>query len=166
MARMHHMWALNIRTLIKYGEMYATSEKLEGIAGWLPPNHLFPSIWNFIRCGGIGFAFRVGRKILKRVMHVEEFFITMRKRNATAPYWYFGPLGVDPEYQGRGYASKLLNPMLQRIDEEDLPVYLETTKEANISLYEHFEFQVLEEKRIPETEMTNWAMLRQNKSMR
>jgi len=51
--------------------------------------------------------------------------------------------------------------MFARIDEEGLPCYLETLNEANVPLYEHFGFRVLEKSIIPETKLTNWAMLRE-----
>ena len=51
--------------------------------------------------------------------------------------------------------------MLTRIDEAGLPCYLETLEEQNVPLYEHFGFAVAEESTIPETELTNWAMLRE-----
>jgi hypothetical protein len=51
--------------------------------------------------------------------------------------------------------------MLARIDEAGLPCYLETLEEQNIRLYEHFGFTVAEESAIPETSLTNWAMLRE-----
>ena len=62
------------------------------------------------------------------------------------------------------YASKLLKPMFTRIDEEGLPCYLETLDETNIQLYEHFGFKVIEKSTIPETKLTNWAMLREKSS--
>jgi hypothetical protein len=50
--------------------------------------------------------------------------------------------------------------MLARIDEAGLPCYLETLEERNVRIYEHFGFTVAEESAIPETNLTNWAMLR------
>ena len=75
-------------------------------------------------------------------------------------HWFLQAIGVDPQFQGRGYASKLLRPMLSRIDEEGLPCYLETLEGQNVRLYEHFGFKVLEESNVPNTNLTNWAMLR------
>jgi len=73
-------------------------------------------------------------------------------------------IGVDPQFQGKGYAGKLLEPMLARIDEEGLSCYLETQDEADVRLYEHFGFKVIEKSTIPETNLTNWAMLRNSQA--
>jgi ribosomal protein S18 acetylase RimI-like enzyme len=59
-------------------------------------------------------------------------------------HWYLQLLGVDPEYQGQGFASRLLRGMLTRIDEEGLPCYLETELAKNVPIYEHFGFRTLE----------------------
>jgi hypothetical protein len=50
--------------------------------------------------------------------------------------------------------------MLKRIDEEGLPCYLETLEKHNVGLYEHFGFKVVNESNVPDTNLTNWAMLR------
>ena len=38
---------------------------------------------------------------------------------------------------------------------------METLDEKNVSLYEHYDFKLLEESVIPGTPLTNWAMLRE-----
>ena len=84
----------------------------------------------------------------------------VHSRLAPFKHWFLQAIGVDSQFQGRGYASRLLRPMLSRIDEEGLPCYLETLEEQNISLYEHFGFKVIEESGVPDSCLTNWAMWR------
>ena len=40
-----------------------------------------------------------------------------------------------------------------------IPIYLETAKNENISLYEHFGFQIVKKIMIPETPYSNFGML-------
>lgn len=54
-----------------------------------------------------------------------------------------------------------MKPMLARIDEEGLPCYLETLDGANVPLYEHLGFRKAEEAVIPQTDLTNCAMLKE-----
>lgn len=84
----------------------------------------------------------------------------MHKRLAPFKHWFLQAIGVDPQSKGKGYAGKLLHPMFARIDEEGLPCYLETLDETNVPLYEHFGFRMAEKSAIPETKLTNRAMLR------
>lgn len=161
-----NMWKVTLCIGLKLGEVYAPSKNLEGIAMWLPPEIVDVSFWKFIKCGGLKLPFKFGLRRIRKMLHVQRFHDSTRKKYIDPPYWHFGPFGVDPEFQGKGYGSKLLRPMLARIDEDDLPIYLETNKEKNVQLYQHFGFEIAEEKTIPQTEITNWGMIRKKSSIR
>lgn len=60
------------------------------------------------------------------------------------PHWYLALIGVDPIRQGHGFASLLMNHTLRRCDEEQLPVYLESTSPHNIPIYERHGFVLLD----------------------
>ena len=55
-----------------------------------------------------------------------DYVDTVHQRLAPFKHWFLQTVGVSPQFQGKGYAGKLLRPMLSKIDEEDLPCYLET----------------------------------------
>ncbi|MFC1984465.1 GNAT family N-acetyltransferase [Chloroflexota bacterium] len=81
-------------------------------------------------------------------------------RLAPFRHWYLQTVGVEPRFRGKGYASKLIRPMLTRIDDEGIPCYVDTLDEYNVPLYEHLGFKVVDKVTIPKTSLTNWAMLR------
>ncbi len=56
--------------------------------------------------------------------------------------------------------------MLARIDEDDLPSYLETSNEQNVSMYQHFGFKVIDEFTVSKTKVKLWAMLREKPLIR
>jgi predicted GNAT family N-acyltransferase len=66
---------------------------------------------------------------------------------------HLGPVAVDPELQGQGYSSKLIRPMLERLDSQELPCYLEAQSESNVSIYEHYGFEVLAKGNVPKEVM-------------
>ncbi|MFI7318618.1 GNAT family N-acetyltransferase [Streptomyces venezuelae] len=76
------------------------------------------------------------------------------------PHWYLAVLGADPAAQGQGHGAALLRSGLARADEAGVPVYLESSKEANLPVYEHFGFTVLGEVRLPGGGPVLWAMRR------
>ncbi len=65
------------------------------------------------------------------------------KATGGRPHYYLSVLGVDPLLQGRGHASALVRPHLQRADAEGALVYLESSKASNVPLYERWGFQVV-----------------------
>jgi ribosomal protein S18 acetylase RimI-like enzyme len=145
---------------IQYGEAYATSERFEGIAAWLPPENVAVSMWKLIRSGALQLMLKFGTKSGRRMSMFSRCLESAHKRNAPFPHWYLWNIGVDPQFQGKGYARKLLRPMFARIDKEGVPCYLETQKETNLPLYQHYGFKVVEQFVIPGSEFINWAMLR------
>lgn len=109
-----------------------------GFAGWYPPD---------------GFPRPLGREAALaarslpasvRIRHpgrgLRLFFETERV-HPHEPHWYLALLAVDPDWQGRGLGGALLRPGLERADDEGLPCYLETQKEANLAFYGRYGFE-------------------------
>ncbi|RSO40028.1 GNAT family N-acetyltransferase [Streptomyces sp. WAC 06725] len=76
------------------------------------------------------------------------------------PHWYLAVIGADPAGQGQGHGAALLRSGLAKADAAGLPVYLESSKSANLPFYEHFGFTVLQEVQLPENGPTLWMMRR------
>lgn len=154
------LFRLMLRHGILSGEVYAVSCNMEGIAIWLPSGASDMTLWTMIRCGGLAFPFKVDWGILRRMKRDEDFVSALHKRLVPFPHWYLAVLGVAPEFQGAGYAGKLLRPMLARLDVAKSPCYVETSTEEYVSLYEHFGFKVIDEVITPGSNTKMWAMLR------
>jgi ribosomal protein S18 acetylase RimI-like enzyme len=60
------------------------------------------------------------------------------------PHWSLPGIAVDPYYQGNGYGGQLMEFALKKIDQDHLPVYLESSNPMNISLYQRFGFNICE----------------------
>jgi ribosomal protein S18 acetylase RimI-like enzyme len=65
------------------------------------------------------------------------------KHDPKEPHWHIGPIGVLPAVQGQGVGKALLGSFLQMADEDGSMAYLETDVDRNVSLYEHFGFEVI-----------------------
>ena len=144
-----------------YGEVYSTSPNMEGVAVWLNSEKANMTLWRAIRSGRLSMRLKLGRKTYSQLMSFGDYLTSVRKRYAPFKHWYLLGLGVNPDYQGKGYASTLLKAMLARIDNEHLPCYVETQDGKNLPIYEHYGFKLLEESIVPDTKITNWAMLRE-----
>lgn len=93
--------------------------------------------------------------------HFSEHIDSVHQRLVPSKHWFLQAIGIAPKFQGMGYASKLIRPMLVKIDKEHLQCYLETIDEKNVAIYEHFGFKTIDKATVPKTSFTSWAMLRE-----
>ncbi|MBI3786458.1 MAG: GNAT family N-acetyltransferase [Deltaproteobacteria bacterium] len=75
--------------------------------------------------------FHVGIAAARRGMHAAR---TIAAQAPHGPFTYLRTLGVDPQYQGRGLGSRLVDEVI-RAAPTGWPLYLETAKETNLTFY-------------------------------
>ncbi|GEM_PF-329024 len=68
---------------------------------------------------------------------------TRARHDPRRRHWHLGPIGVHPDFQGRGVGKAMLSSFLARVDEEGVPAFLETDVEANVRLYRKFGFEII-----------------------
>ena len=93
-------------------------------------------------------------------MTYETFAMKLKKTYTDHVDWYLYNLSVSRKAQGKGIASKLLRPMLTFCDQENMVCYLETNKETNVSLYQHYDFHLAEQQHVPKSNVMHYAMTR------
>jgi ribosomal protein S18 acetylase RimI-like enzyme len=145
---------------LKYGEVYASSQKLEGVAAWLPPGKAFVGGLQIIRSVPLSILFRFGRQGASRMWAYGRYIDNLHRKLVPYPHWYLQIIGVDPTHQGQGFSSRLVRPVLERIDRERMPCFLETNTGKNVAIYRRFGFEVVSQDKIPGTQVTSFAMLR------
>jgi ribosomal protein S18 acetylase RimI-like enzyme len=71
----------------------------------------------------------------------------LAKHHPKEPHLYLQTLGVDPDFQGKGYGKALLDRLAleARVRPEIAGVYLETGTEANVAFYSSKGYEVLGE---------------------
>lgn len=160
-----------VRTLYKflraYGEIniknnrgYGSGEPLQGVAYWKSPNQdnlsvsvrslrlFLPLLFTFYPIG-----FFRARAILQRIEDLHRKYVD-------EPHYYLDNLGVLPSARGQGVSSKLIRPILELADSQKVITYTDTVTPSNVSLYEHFGFQCVEESSVIDTGITVWALRR------
>ena len=160
----YHLMKYCIRYGMMFGEVYTTSSRLEGIALWQlkdpveelnKPRSLFSNWLTFRLEVALG-------EVVEKVYSVYDIMISTQFELIPSLHRYLFIIGVDPHFKGKGYASRLIKPMLSRIKREQLPCYLDTNNEENVGLYQHYGFNVLKRYQFPGTNVINWSMLREN----
>jgi ribosomal protein S18 acetylase RimI-like enzyme len=145
---------------MNYGDVYTTSPSVEGVAVWLPSTKSEVTFWRAFRSGGMRLQKQLGKKIMDRLMSFSYAVDTLHKKHAPYPHYYLFFIGVDPAYQKKRVAGRLITPMLGWLDMQKLPCYLNTQNENNIGLYEHYGFQVIEQLVLPDSGIVHTALHR------
>jgi N-acetylglutamate synthase-like GNAT family acetyltransferase len=65
----------------------------------------------------------------------------------SAKYFYFQLIAIDSALKGSGAFRRLAEPLLKRLEHENVPVLLDTHDKDNIPIYEHFGFELAKEHR-------------------
>jgi GNAT superfamily N-acetyltransferase len=156
LARLEKAFALFLRKIwLPQEECYAT-DQLFGAALWLPPGKWHLGVGEQLRL--LPSMFSVTGRNLPRLMSVLN--LIEKKHPKEPPHYYLAVLGVEPEFQGRGFGGALMQPVLTRCDREGIPAYLESSKRRNVVLYERHGFRVVEELRLPKDGPPIWRMWR------
>jgi len=138
-------------TLARYGMRYAqlhvTPDPIRGISIWMPPGAAEPGAFEMIRCGILGSLAGIVWHSLVQMLPLTRQWEALRRQQP--PHWYLWLLGVDPDSQGQGIGSALMQPGLQSADRDRLPCYLETMTERDVAFYQKRGFEIVFEGCIP-----------------
>lgn len=134
-----------------------TTDEAVGAAIWAPPEHSrIPARATIREVSPMARVF--GRRLplaFRTRLRVEG------KHPRKPAYWYLATMGVEPDWQGRGIGSKLMQPALEIIDAQGMPAYLEASTPRSRVLYERHGFEVTGEFNLPSGGPTLWQMWRE-----
>ncbi|QNT76498.1 GNAT family N-acetyltransferase [Dehalogenimonas etheniformans] len=148
-------------TLISGRGTYVTSPKCEGVAMWFESEKK-ESFFDHLRAGFPLLPLHAGWGFLLRESQLDLHFSRLRRELAPKRHMYLGVLAVEPAYQGQGFASKLVRPMIKRLDEEKMPAYLETQNARNMEMYRGWGFELIKEETMPNSSLKLFLMLRKS----
>ena len=151
---------ITLKSMTEDAIIYADSEEMNGFAVWLPFGFTGSKTFPFLFNGGLKLIFHSGLGINGRLLTYENYAMNLKKEFTDNYDWYLYNLSIKKDSQGKGIASKLMRPMLQFCDDEKMVAYLETNKDKNVTLYQHYGFELKKEELIPKTTVTHYAMIR------
>lgn len=153
-----------VRYCFSMGGAYASSDRLEGVMliSWSPYTQM--TIVRIIQSGSIFPLLGMGLGPLWKVVIGLSPLDDLRARHMGGdPYVYLQMIGVAQEHQSKGHGGKMLRALLSGADQAQLPVYLETETEKNVSIYERFEFETVQELTLETIQQPMWLMVRKRK---
>lgn len=131
-----------------------------GAAVWLPSGQTERGLVDQLRFGALPMLARQGPAAIGRQIAASGHMDRLHSELMHSPHYYLSVLGLKPEGQGRGLATPLLAPMLERAEQEGKACYLDTHNEANLGLYRRFGFEVRHEGLMPGSDVRHWIMVR------
>lgn len=149
-----------LRYALRWGEVHASSPAMEGIAAWVPSAHFPLTAMKTLRAVPLPLLVALGRHGGGRMRAAAAHLDALHRRLALPEHLVLFVLGVRPAFRGKGHASRLLRPVLARLDAEDRTCYVDTVNGDAVPMYEHLGFRVRGESRIPGTDLTAWALVR------
>jgi len=127
-----------LKTLVEY----VFGESLERGEIYISDNNKAAALWNsdkkekftfrFI-VWNLYFLFHVGLRSTIRALTAGKKIHDFYPKNQR--YFQLYMIGVFPENQGTGLASSLMNPMIERMERDNIPLYLETANSHNVEIY-------------------------------
>jgi ribosomal protein S18 acetylase RimI-like enzyme len=143
----------------RLSDSFTTTDRA-GAAIWLPPDMRASSIINSGRLL-LARVHMAGWRRLAQITPSLRYLDHMRARHVPSRHYYLLALGVEPTRQGTGIGSALMRPILDRVDREGLPAYLETAHESNLSWYERHGFRVVKRATLPNSSVDAWFLRRE-----
>ncbi len=101
----------------------------------------------FIR-RNLSFLFKMGIKATISIVKKDQF--THDQYPGKEKFFHLFLIGVLPEAQGKGLASSLINPVLERETLKSIPIYLETANPSNVEIYRKKGFSVFKSIQVDE----------------
>jgi N-acetylglutamate synthase-like GNAT family acetyltransferase len=147
------------------GEVYITSDKCEGVAVWNPFGEFKKKSRTQSRelikmLRGVRKEIYSDPELVERNSRLSEVNTELHYKYANSPHWFLSTIGVDPIFQGKGFASRLIRMKLEEAKNQNLPCYLNTENIKNVPLYEHFDFKLAEQKPVPNSDITVYSMIK------
>jgi ribosomal protein S18 acetylase RimI-like enzyme len=133
--------ATRLRQLVVQGEVWTTDD-LCCAALWAPPLHWHSSLRETAQLLP---AFAHPRLMVRMPLVAVGWELLERAHPRTPPHFYLAVLGTDPDAQGRGLGSAVLQGVLEQCDSDGVAAYLESSKERNVDFYARHGFRVLDE---------------------
>jgi GNAT superfamily N-acetyltransferase len=137
--------------ILPYQEIMTTDAIVAG-AIWIPPGaEVDERVWTAL-----------GEVSEEYAPRLAQFVELLEERYPDDPHHYLFAIGTRQEWQGQGFGSALMRPVLEVCDRDAIPAYLEATSEHNKRLYLRNGFEVVGEIPLPDGPSL-WPMWREPK---
>ena len=154
-----------LRYGIGWGKVFCT-ENLEGVALRRPPGAEDIHPLGAVVSGMWQTPLLLGWAGTQRLINAGRAMDARHARAVQGPHWYCWLVAVDPAAQGGGFGGELMRHTFDLADEQGVPCYLETTSERALAVHLHHGYEIVEDGRIPDTDLFVWSLVRKPRTPR
>ena len=151
-----------VRWAVLYGKAWMTEDG-NAVVLMRSTKNSEMSLWSMIRAGMLPTPLKLGIGAFRRFYF--QIVSLLDKKHAeimgNTPHWYGWMIGVNPAYKGIG--RQLMNHCFEIADEAQLPIFLETSTDRNVAIYNHKDFEVKEKVFVKQGNFPLYFMVRQPK---
>jgi predicted GNAT family N-acyltransferase len=145
------LMAIQTEEMFRIGEIWIVGKYQGALTGYYGKNH---TIFNVLRTT-ITQNLRLNKNIAKT--DLKQLSINIKKMAGTsnmrwrkqicgsANYFYLQLVAIDSSLKGSGAFRQLVEPVLKRLEHENMPILLDTHDRGNVPIYEHFGFELVKE---------------------
>lgn len=130
-------WRFLTGSAIRHREIWVAGD-FEAVSVWIPPGEKELTEADEARVEPLLQELLGSRS--KQLVELLERFEESHPKDLP-PHYYLSLLGAHADHRGRGVGMGLLAENLKRIDEQRMPVYLESSNPANEARYERVGFE-------------------------
>ena len=102
----------------------------------------------------------MGKKSLENYISIDNFMSAKAVSLINEKAWYLSIIGIMPEFQGQGLGVGLVESILNKTDQLNIPTYLETFTPRNITFYNRLGYNVVACFHEPITDSKYWLLIR------
>ncbi|EPX70953.1 N-acetyltransferase [Schizosaccharomyces octosporus yFS286] len=126
--------------------MVLQADDFSGISLWMGPGNNMDDWYSILRSGMWRLNYQLdaeGRHRFFReflpILHDTKAEILQQRDDSS---WYLVYIGILPNKQGKGCFRRLVQPIMDLCNQQNLPIYLESSHPHNRAIYEHFGFRL------------------------
>ena len=135
-------WMKNLlRYTLRYGDIQYTEDR-KAVSMWLGPDEPMVNDVKIFSMGLILYPFKIGFKNFMRALDISGQWDKEHKKMSKRHY-YLMVIAVEPEFQGKGIGSRLMQVGLDKADNDGLDCFLETVTPEDVQFYKKHKFEVI-----------------------
>jgi len=156
--KLENLYRFMLQSKLKHS--YKVSINMEGFCIWEKPDEHQSTITLYNIYYGSSLIYKIGLNGLFRMIRYQIWSTKIRNSLIIDKYWYLAVVTVSPEFQGKGFASKMIKPFLENATNMGEAVYLETQNIQNVPIYEKYGFNLIASKELGKTGITQYCMMK------